>query len=282
MTGLRSGASTATTAARSALERWAANIATMPPIEWPTRIGLASEGWARATDSTSVAQVVKRYASRRSLSPWPDRSRATTWWVSANSGAVKLHHHAWAAPPWTKTSGRLPGRPQESQEMPRPATSVRPLTGSRVSASATGRGRSGMLAPSTVRPNRRVRPSWTVRSDVTISTGRTALGAGPRLRRVAGARGRRIPTVRGGSGACEGRPGSGRPSRWTVSAAVVPPSVSRRPDADGAGTGRWFRRGVHGATAEGSATAGGRRASGTGPRRPRSRSGSCCRRTAAG
>ena len=61
---------------------------------------------------TSSAHVSTAYTGRRPLSPWPDRSTATTWCCGSSSGAMKLHQWACAAPPWTSTR---PGRSTSPQ-----------------------------------------------------------------------------------------------------------------------------------------------------------------------
>ncbi len=75
--------------------------------------GLAGDAAARRRRPPPPRSTARwRSASRWSLSPWPDRSRASTRNSSANVAATWVHQCAWAPPPWTNTSPRRPARPR--------------------------------------------------------------------------------------------------------------------------------------------------------------------------
>ena len=124
--------------------RAAVAMLTNPPIECPMTTGAPSMPPASATATTSSVHVSSVYTSRCPLSPCPDRSTATTRNSSANRAATWVHQWACAPPPCTKTSPRVPGRPQARKWIGTPSTSTVPSSNGTASACRNQSGADGI------------------------------------------------------------------------------------------------------------------------------------------
>src|SRR6266542_712639 len=108
--------SSSTNPARSVPRRRAAFIATAPPKEWPTRArGRRPRCWkSPSTSSAWSVRVCGRLGGQLELSPYPNRSTATTWKRDASSPVRERH----CCLPLTELCTRMTGSPAPDASNP--------------------------------------------------------------------------------------------------------------------------------------------------------------------
>src|SRR6266542_2739333 len=108
--------SSSTNPARPVPRRRAAFIATAPPKEWPTRArGRRPRCWkSPSTSSAWSVRVCGRLGGQLELSPYPNRSTATTWKRDASSPVRERH----CCLPLTELCTRMTGSPAPDASNP--------------------------------------------------------------------------------------------------------------------------------------------------------------------